>query len=139
GRVTGLLLRRGAATGLEPGLEGLFPGVVLSLITVVLLLSSFGVALGSLFLASDLDLLMAAPVDRRAVFVSKILDGIGWYYALVAALALPALFAYGAALRFGPAYYGFTLVTVLVAPLLPAALGAVLVLLVARFAPARRV
>jgi ABC-2 type transport system permease protein len=139
GRVTGLLLRRGTVAGLEPGLEGLFPGLVLSLIIFVLLLSSFGVALGSLFLASDLDLLMAAPVDRRAVFVSKILDGMGWYYALVAALALPTLFAYGVALRFDPAYYVLTLFTVLVTPLLPAALGAVLVLLVARFAPARRV
>ena len=139
GRVTGLLLRRGTIAGLEPGLEGLFPGLVVSLITIVLLLSSFGVALGSLFLASDLDLLMAAPVDRRAVFISKILDGMGWYYALVAALALPALFSYGGALDFGPAYYALTLVTVLVTPLLPASLGAVLVLLVARFAPARRV
>ena len=130
-----MLLRRGP--GLRAG--GLLPGIVLSLIIVVLLLSSFGVALGSLFLASDLDLLMAAPVDRRAVFVSKILDGMGWYYVLVAALALPALFLYGGALRFGPLYYVLTLLTVLGAPLLPAALGALLVLLVARFAPARRV
>ena len=130
-----MLLRRYPDTGLE----GLLPGAVLTLITLVLLLSSFGVALGSLFLASDLDLLMAAPVDRRAVFVSKILDGMGWYYVLVAALALPALFLYGGALRYGPLYYVLTLLTVLGAPLLPAALGALLVLLVARFAPARRV
>ena len=135
GRVVGVLLRRYPDTGLE----GLLPGAVLTLITLVLLLSSFGVALGSLFLASDLDLLMAAPVDRRAVFVSKILEGMGWYYVLVAALALPALFLYGGALRYGPLYYVLTLLTVLGAPLLPAALGALLVLLVARFAPARRV
>jgi ABC-2 type transport system permease protein len=135
GRLVGLVLRRGVA----PGLEGLLPGLVLSLITLVLLLSSFGVALGSLFFASDLDLLMAAPIDRRAVFISKILEGMGWYYALIAVLALPTLFLYGAALGYGPLYYALTLLTVLGAPLLPAALGAVLVLLVARFAPARRV
>ncbi len=135
GQVVGVLLRRYPGSGLE----GLLPGAVLTLIMLILLLSSFGVALGSLFLASDLDLLMAAPVDRRAVFVSKILDGMGWYYVLVAALALPALFLYGGALRYGPLYYVLTVLTVLGAPLLPAALGALLVLLVARFAPARRV
>lgn len=123
----------------QPALEGLVPGLILSAITLILLLSSFGVALGSLFLASDLELLMAAPVDRRAVFVSKILDGMGWYYTIVAVMALPALAAYGAALRYGPLFYLLSGLAVLGAPLLPAGLGAVLVMLVARFAPARRV
>src|SRR5262249_38821576 len=53
-------------------------------------------------------------------------------------LALPPLLAYGVALRYGPLYYLLATVTVLGAPLLPAAVGAVLVLLAARLAPARR-
>jgi ABC-2 type transport system permease protein len=135
GRIFGLLLRRYP----DVALEGLLPGVVLTLITLILLLSSFGVALGSLFLSSDLELLMAAPVDRRAVFVSKVLDGMGWYYTLTAVLALPALLFYGSTLGYGPLYYVLATLTVLGAPLLPASLGAVLVMIVARFAPARRV
>ncbi|MGH2353420.1 MAG: putative ABC transporter permease subunit [Chloroflexota bacterium] len=120
-------------------LEGVLPGLILTAISLILLVSSFGVALGSLFLANDLELLMSAPVDRRAVFVSKILDGLGWYYAIVAVTAVPALIAYGIGLHYGPLYYLLAVIAVLGAPLLPAGLGALLVMLVARFAPARRV
>jgi ABC-2 type transport system permease protein len=120
-------------------LDALLPGVLLTIVALILLLSSFGLALGSLFLSSDLDLLMSAPVDRRAVFLSKILDGMGTNYGILAVTALPALVAYGIGLRYGPLYYLFAVVAVIGTPLLPAALGALLVLVVARFAPARRV
>ena len=82
--------------GLQPGLQSILPelpvgaasligavlefqgtaiGINLMFLTLLLLLTSFGVALGSLFLTSDLDLLMSAPIDTRAVFLSKLLDG----------------------------------------------------------------
>lgn len=123
----------------ELQLESLLPGLILTAIALFLLISSFGLALGSLFFSRDLELLMSAPVSRRAVFVSKVLGGFTTYYALVILLAVPALVAYGIGLRYGPLYYLFMLVTVLGTPLLPAGLGALLVLLVARVAPARRV
>lgn len=121
------------------GLEPLLPGLILTVVALLVLFSSFGVALGSLFLSSDLDLLMSAPVDGRAVFASKILDGLVAYYALTIVTAVPALVTYGLGLRYGPLYYGLAIVAVLSTPLLPAGIGALLVLLVARFAPARRV
>jgi ABC-2 type transport system permease protein len=120
-------------------LDALLPGVLLTIVALILLLSSFGLALGSLFLSSDLELLMSAPVDRRAVFLSKILDGMGTNYGILAVTALPALIAYGIGLGYGPLYYLFAVLAVIGTPLLPAALGALLVLVVARFAPARRV
>ncbi|HUS17769.1 MAG TPA: hypothetical protein VM536_22465 [Chloroflexia bacterium] len=120
-------------------LESLLPGLILTAAVVLLLLSSFGVALGSLFLSSDLELLMTAPVDRRAVFISKILDGLGLNYAVLAVTALPALFTYGFILHYAPLYYVLSVLAVVASPLLPEGLGALLVLLVARFAPARRV
>jgi ABC-2 type transport system permease protein len=120
-------------------LDALLPGVLLTIVAVILLLSSFGLALGSLFLSSDLELLMSAPVDRRAVFLSKILDGMGTNYGILAVTALPALVAYGIGIGYGPLYYLFAIIAVIGTPLLPAALGALLVLVVARFAPARRV
>jgi ABC-2 type transport system permease protein len=52
---------------------------------------------------------------------------------------VPALIAYGIGLHYGAAYYVLMLLAVLGTPLLPAGLGALLVLLVARVAPARRV
>jgi ABC-2 type transport system permease protein len=131
----GSLLRRFPDQGLEP----LLPGLLLTIVALLVLLSSFGVALGSLFLASDLDTLMTAPVSRRAVFTSKILDGLGAYYAIVLITAIPALITYGLGLHYGPAYYLLAIIAVLGTPLFPAAIGAILVLLVARFAPARRV
>src|SRR5687767_15205026 len=50
GRIFGLLLRRFP----DVALEGLLPGVILTAISLILLLSSFGVPLGSRFLSSDL-------------------------------------------------------------------------------------
>ena len=131
----GSLLRRFPDAGLEP----LLPGLLLTAVAAIVLISSFGVALGSLFLASDLETLMTAPVSRRAVFTSKILDGLGAYYAIVLVTAIPALVTYGFGLRYGPAYYLLAIVAVLGTPLFPAGVGALLTMLVARFAPARRV
>lgn len=120
-------------------LEHLMPGAILTLATLLLLFSAFGIALGSLFFSNDLELLMAAPVDRRAVLISKLLEGILWYYALLAVTALPAMLLYGWRLEYQFWYYPLTVVVLLGAPLLTAGLGALAVMLVARFAPARRV
>lgn len=135
GYVAGAILRRFPRLQLEP----LMPGLILGIVTLLSLVSSFGVALSALFLSNDLELLMSAPVNRRAVFVSKILDGMVGYYALVMVTAMPALFTYGLGLRYGVLYYLLAFVAVLGTPLLPAGLGALLVMVVARFAPARRV
>jgi hypothetical protein len=135
GILAGVALRQFA----DAGLDTLLPGLILTGTTFLILLGSFGVALGSLFLSSDLDLLMTAPVDRRAVFISKILDGMAFYYLVTAVVALPALLTYGVGMGYGPLYYLCALLTALAVPLFPASVAAILVILVARFAPARRV
>jgi ABC-2 type transport system permease protein len=123
----------------DPDLAALLPGGLLAALSVIMLLTSFGVALGTLFLANDLELLMSAPVDRRAVFLSKMIDGMVPNYGILAIMALPALIAFGIGQGWGPLYYLLVVVTLVVLPLLPAGLGAMLVLLVARVAPVRRV
>jgi ABC-2 type transport system permease protein len=120
-------------------LAALLPGALLTFVMLLLLLTGFGVALGSLFLTNDLDTLMSAPVDTRAVFLSKLLDGMAPSYLIIAVAAVPALLAYGIGLGYGPAYYLGVMVIVLAAPLLPVGLAALLVMLVARVAPVRRV
>src|SRR6476659_899114 len=82
---------------------------------------------------------MSAPVDRRAVFLSKMLDSMVPNYGLLLVMALPSLVAFGIGQGWGPLYYLLVLITLAVLPLLPAGLGALLVLLVARVAPVRRV
>lgn len=135
GLTAGTVLKRFPQYGFEP----LMPGLILTATTAILLLNSFGVALGSLFLSNDLELLMAAPVSRRAVLISKILDGMTTYFALTVVLAGPALVTYGFGLEYGPLYYVFMVISLLAVPLLPAAVGSLLVMVIARFAPARRV
>ena len=135
GVLAGALLRQFP----EQHLDTIIPGLILTAVTLLILLSSFGVALSSLFLSSDLETLMTAPVDRRAVFTSKILDGMAFYYAAVACTAVPALLTYGIGIGYGPLYYILAVLALLGTPLLPAALAAILIMLVARFAPARRV
>jgi len=131
----GALLRRFP----EAPLEALLPGLILTAVAAIILISSFAIALGALFLTSDLETLMIAPVSRRALFTAKILDGLVTYYAITLIAAVPALIAYGIVLRYGLLYYALAIVAILGTPLLPAALGALLTMLVARFAPARRV
>ena len=131
----GALLRRFP----EAPLEALLPGLILTAVAAIVLISSFAIALGALFLTSDLETLMTAPVGRRALFTAKILDGLVSYYAITLIAAMPALVVYGIVLRYGPLYYVLALVAVVGTPLLPAGVGALLTLLVARFAPARRV
>lgn len=131
----GALLRRFPDAPLEP----LLPGLILTAVAAIILLSSFAVALGALFLTGDLETLMTAPVSRRALFTAKILDGLVTYYAITIVAAVPALVTYGFALRYGPLYYVLAVIAVLGTPLLPAGVGAILTMLVARFAPARRV
>jgi len=131
----GALLRRFP----EAPLEALLPGLILTAVAAIILISSFAIALGSLFLTSDLETLMTAPVSRRALFTAKILDGLVTYYAITIIAAVPALVTYGIVLRYGPLYYVLAIVAVVGTPLLPAGVGALLTMLVARFAPARRV
>lgn len=131
----GALLRRFP----QPALEALLPGLILTAVAAIILISSFAIALGSLFLTSDLETLMTAPVGRPALFTAKILDGLVTYYAITLIAAVPALVTYGFGLHYGPLYYVLAIVATLGTPLLPAGIGALLTMLVARFAPARRV
>ncbi len=131
----GRVLRRLPDAGLEPVL----PGLALSAASLLLVLVAFAAVLGSLFLSSDLELLMVAPVDRRAVFTARVMDGIGWYYVVLAVAAGPGLVTYGLGLGYAPAYYALAVLALAGTPLLPAGLASLLVMLVVRFAPARRV
>ena len=121
------------------GLPAILPGLALTIVGVLVLFSSFGLALGSLLLADDLETLMTAPVDRRAVFTAKLLNGLVFYYVLALIIGVVPLTAFGLTVGYGPPYYALLVVALLFMPLLPVGLGSLLVLLVARFAPARRV
>ena len=70
---------------------------------------SFTVALAALYLSRDLDLLLTAPVPRRAVFFSKLLGGLLPTNLMVLVLTLIPLVGYGLAMRryAAPGDYGW--------------------------------
>jgi ABC-2 type transport system permease protein len=114
------------------------PSQVLFFALVVLILTSFTTVLTSLYLSGDTDMLLAAPVPMRAVFVVKFFGGLIVPYVLLFGLLGPALLGYGQGLGYGPAFYVAAVLALALLPLLPAGLGALLVMAVVRVVPARR-
>lgn len=139
------LLREAAAqdptlnlpTNILPVLD-LVPSVILFAALIMLIFSSFSSVLGSLYLAGDIDMLLVAPVPMRAVFIVKFFDGLLPQYVLLFALLGPVLLGYGQGLGYGWLYIVTALLVLLLLPLLPAGLGALLVMAVVRIIPARR-
>ena len=121
----------------QPYLDAL-PSQALFAALVVLILTSFTTVLTSLYLSGDTDMLLAAPVPMRAVFVVKFFGGLIVPYLLLFGLLGPALLGYGQGLGYGPAFYAAAVLVLALLPLLPAGLGALLVMAVVRVVPARR-
>ena len=127
----------GIPTDFMPFLLSL-PSLVLFGALVLLILTSFTTVLTSLYLSGDMDMLLVAPVPMRAVFVVKFFSGLIVPYVLLFFLIGPALIGYGQGMRFGPAFFASAIVVLALLPLLPAGLGALLVMAVVRVIPARR-
>ena len=103
------------------------------------LLTSFGVLLQALYLANDMDFLLAAPIPIRAVFVAKLLQAILPNLALISLISLPLLVGLGLARGYNPLYYLLVIIIILALALAAAGLGALLVMGIVRIFPARRV
>ena len=139
------LLERAAAT--TPGVQlptdlrvylRALPSVALFGALLALVLTSFSTVLSSLYLSGDIDMLLVAPVPMRSVFVVKFFGGLVLPYLLLFVLAAPALLGYGTGMRFGPAYYIAAVLALILLPLIPFSVGALLVMAVVRVIPARR-
>jgi len=119
-------------------LAGKLLGLLLLGFTSILLLSNVITALSSFFLAKDLDMLVAAPVDWLRLYGAKLLETIIASSWMVALVAIPMFTAYGIAYRGG---WLFPLVaTALMLPMfvIPAVIGSALTLTLVNVFPARR-
>lgn len=121
-----------------PLLESL-PVIVVSTAFLVILVTSFGVLLQALYLAGDMDFLLSAPLQIRAVFVSKLLQAILPNFGLVVLFGLPVLYGLGASSEYNFLYYPLVLIVLTSLALAAAGLSSLLVMLVVRIFPARRV
>ncbi len=104
----------------------------------ILLLSNVVTALSTFFLADDLELLVAAPVDRVRLYGARLVETIVDSSWMVALMAVPLLAAYGFVYGGGPTYYMLAAGATLAFLVLPAVVGAAVTLLLVNVFPARR-
>ena len=115
------------------------PVLVFAALFLGILFSSFGVLLQALYLSGDMDFLLTSPVPVRAVFVTKLLQAVLPNFGLIALFGLPVLFGLGLSAHYNFLYYPLVLLTMAALTLAAAGLSSLLVMLVARLFPPRRV
>jgi ABC-2 type transport system permease protein len=121
-----------------PLLAGKLLGLILLSFFSILLLSNVITALSSFFLARDLDLLAAAPVDWLTLYGAKLAETLVHSSWMVLLLATPMFAAYGVVYDGGPLYPLVALAAVLPFLAIPTVLGSALTLLMVNVFPARR-
>lgn len=121
-----------------PDLTESIPVMLMGVAFLTILLTSFGLLLQALYLAGDMDFLLAAPVPIRAVFLSKLLQAIVPNLALISLLALPVLFGLGSAEGYNLLYYPLVILSLVALALAAAGLAGMLVMGVVHVFPARR-
>jgi ABC-2 type transport system permease protein len=123
---------------LGPFLAGKLLGIILVGFFSILLLSNIITALSSFFLARDLDLLVAAPVDWLKLYGAKLLEtGVNSSW-MVVLMAIPMFAAFGVAYHGGP-LFPLVVIGVFVPFLaIPAVVGSAITLVLVNVFPARR-
>src|SRR6202521_5936149 len=125
-----------------PEIGALLAGKLLAVMFVslfgILILSNVVTALSSFFLAKDLDLLVAAPVDWLRLYGAKLLETAAHSSWMVVLIATPILTAYGISYSGGFLYPLIAVVAVLPFLFIPAAIGSAVTLLLVNIFPARR-
>ena len=126
----------------ESGVGDVLAVKLLSLVLLaflsILLLSNIITALSSFFLAKDLELLAAAPVDTVRVYTARLLETMiqaSWMMVLV---LIPVLSAYGVVYDGGLVFALVAMLALGAYLVLPAVTGAALTLLLVSIFPARR-
>jgi ABC-2 type transport system permease protein len=115
------------------------PVLILTALFMGILFTSFGVLLQALYLAGDMDFLLASPVPIRAVFTAKLLQAVLPNFGLIALFGLPVLFGLGISEGYNFLYYPLVVLIMIALALAAAGLAGLLVMLVVRVVPARRV
>jgi len=104
----------------------------------ILLLSNIITSLSSFFLARDLEMLVAAPVDWLTLYLAKLSETLLHSSWMVALMAIPIVTAYGAAFHGGIAFALVSLVAFVPFAIIPTAIGTAVTLLLVNVLPARR-
>ncbi len=128
---------RGAA-GLGEVLAAKLLGLILLGFLSILVISNVISALSSFFLARDLELIAAAPLDGVRVYLSRLAESAVHSSWMVALVLVPILAAYGRSYHGGAAYVAVCAAVLAAFFLIPAVLGAAVTLVLVNVFPARR-
>lgn len=133
-----LLLYFRGVPDLGPFLAGKLLGIILVGFFSILLLSNIITALSSFFLARDLDLLVAGPVDWLTLYGAKLLEtGVNSSW-MVVLMAIPMFAAFGVAYHGGPLFPLIVLAAFVPFLAVPAVIGSAITLVLVNIFPARR-
>lgn len=113
-------------------------GLILLLFLSILLLSNVVTALSSFFLARDLELLMAAPVDGVRVYGARLTETLIQSSWMVVLVLLPILGAYALVYGGGARYWLVATAAIGAFLVLPAVVGTAITLVLVNVFPARR-
>ena len=121
-----------------PLLAGKLLGLILVGFFSILLLSNIITALSSFFLARDLDMLVAGPVDWLKLYGAKLLETIMHSSWMVALMSVPMFAAYGVVYDGGWAFPLIVLAVFIPFLVIPGVIGSVITLVLVNVFPARR-
>jgi ABC-2 type transport system permease protein len=113
-------------------------GLVLLALFAILLLSNIITSLSSFFLARDLELLAAAPVDAVRLYAARLLETAIHSSWMVVLMLVPILSAYAVAFGATPLFGAVTLVALPAFITIPAVLGTAVTQVLVNVFPARR-
>lgn len=132
-----LSVRFATRFGNSEGITAL-PGGLLFGVFFFTFVTAFGLTLSALYLSSDLELLMVAPIPIHAIFIAKLVQASLPAYLLVALPMLPSLWSVGQALNYSWLFYVASIPVLIILPLLPVGLAALAVMVVVRVVPPKR-
>lgn len=121
-----------------PFLEA-FPSMALTIGGLMIVFTSFGVLLQTLYLARDMEFLMSTPTPVRAVFMAKMIQAVLPNFLILAVITLPALLGLGLSSGYRLLYYPCLILILTAVVVTAAAVASILVMVVARYFPPQRV
>ncbi|HEX6132958.1 MAG TPA: hypothetical protein VFZ24_03175 [Longimicrobiales bacterium] len=126
----------------QPGIGDLLAGKLLGMILLafvaILLLSNIITALSSFFLARDLELLSAAPVDGLRVYTARFIETLLNSSWMMVVVLLPILLAFGVSYGFSVPFLLVTVIALASFLMLPAVIGTAVTQVLVNVFPARR-
>ena len=127
-----------ATEGIGDALAAKLLGLVLLAFLGILLLSNVIAALSTFFLADDLELIQAAPVDGFQVYAARLIETALQSSWMVALMLVPILASYAVAYGAGPLFPAVAVAALVAFFTIPAVIGAAVTLLLVNVFPARR-